>query len=96
MTLAQQRCLNHFEREAVSRCPECRGYYCRECITEHEGRVICATCLRKLTVPASDENARSSPIFWLAAAIAGIILVWIIFYYVGQGLIMMPSEFHEG
>jgi len=46
--LAHQRCFNHVQREAVARCPQCRGYFCRECITEHDDRVICAGCLSKL------------------------------------------------
>ncbi|MBT8374528.1 MAG: rhomboid family protein, partial [Deltaproteobacteria bacterium] len=32
--LALQRCNNHGQREAVARCPKCRRYFCRECITE--------------------------------------------------------------
>jgi hypothetical protein len=43
--VAHQRCLHHHEREAVARCPECGHYFCRECITEHDERVICASCL---------------------------------------------------
>ena len=46
--LTFQRCFNHAAREAVARCPACGHYFCRECITEHDDRVICAACLRKL------------------------------------------------
>ena len=44
-----QRCFNHAGREAVARCPECGQFFCRECITEHEDRVLCSACLKKLT-----------------------------------------------
>ena len=47
-SLSLQRCFNHAHREAAARCPECTHFYCRECITEHDDRVICAACLRKL------------------------------------------------
>ena len=47
--LAHQRCFNHAVREAVARCPECGQCFCRECITEHDDRVVCAACLKKLT-----------------------------------------------
>ena len=46
--LTHQRCFHHSHREAVARCPECRQFYCRECVTEHDYRVICATCLKKI------------------------------------------------
>ena len=43
--LLHQRCFNHMLREAVACCPECRRYFCRECVTEHEDKVLCAACL---------------------------------------------------
>lgn len=46
--LIHQRCFNHATREAVARCPECSQFFCRECITEHDDRVICSACLKKL------------------------------------------------
>jgi len=55
--LAYQRCLNHTFREAVARCPECGHYFCRECITEHEDRVVCASCLRKLVESSAGGRA---------------------------------------
>ena len=50
--VALQRCLHHGEREAIARCPECGSFFCRECITEHDERVLCASCLAKITRPA--------------------------------------------
>jgi hypothetical protein len=46
--LLLQRCFNHGMREAAARCPECGRFYCRECITEHDDRVLCSACLKKL------------------------------------------------
>ena len=51
--LAHQRCFHHSLREAVARCPECRQFYCRECVTEHDDRMFCAACLRKRSVVAA-------------------------------------------
>ena len=39
-SLIHRRCLHHPAREAVALCPECRRFYCRECVTEHAGRMI--------------------------------------------------------
>ena len=90
-------CLNHHEREAVARCPGCGHFYCRECIAEHDDRVICAACLRKLLKPV--EKKQSPALRWLArSAVLGVSVVtgWLAFYFVGKILLSMPTEFHNG
>lgn len=95
-TLAQQRCFNHSLREAVARCPECKQYYCRECITEHDDRAICAACLKKLAhKPLLQRRGFAGGVRFLQC-VAGIFLAWFFFYLVGQTLLSMPSSFHEG
>ena len=94
--LAAQRCLNHALREAVARCPECRQCYCRECVTEHDDRVICAACLRKLTKPSLKERLRLAALGGWATAMLGVLAGWLFFYLLGQVLLAMPSDFHEG
>jgi hypothetical protein len=95
-TLVHQRCFQHSLREAVARCPECRHFYCRECITEHEDRVICATCLRKLTVK-TDTARRSFAWFFPVVQVGlGLCIAWLCFYFLGNTLLSIPSRFHEG
>src|SRR5258708_26363061 len=43
-----QRCFYHEFREAASRCPICSRYFCRECVTEHDNRVLCVECLKAI------------------------------------------------
>ena len=92
-----RRCFFHEEREAAARCPSCRQFYCRECITEHEDRAICAACLQRV---AGGEVKRRSGSFAgvrrLLAAGLGLVAAWFFFYLVGQGLLAIPSSFHEG
>lgn len=88
--LIEQRCLNHPSREAVVRCPGCRRFYCRECVTEHDGRMICAVCA---VAPAAEPAARSSTPQWAVAGAAGFLLAWLIFYYLGVALARIPSDF---
>ena len=94
--LSQQRCLNHAQREAVARCPECKRYFCRECVAEHDDRVLCASCLRKLLAP---EEKKKYPFRFLLRAIqvlCGLVALWLLFYYVGEILLLIPTSFHEG
>lgn len=96
-SLSSQRCFQHSLREAVARCPECRHYYCRECITEHDDRVICAACLRKLAAAPAAPKRLSVP--WFAPVVQlvlGLCIVWLVFYLCGVTLLSIPSKFHEG
>lgn len=96
MNLSLQKCKRHALREAVALCSHCRGYFCRECITEHDDKVICADCLSKIAV----VSAKRSPVFrWVfrgAFAFVGFFLVWFSFYNLGKFLLAIPSAFHEG
>ncbi|MCK5804051.1 MAG: rhomboid family protein [Lentisphaeria bacterium] len=96
--LTNVRCCNHALREAVAKCPECEEFYCRECVTEHEGRVLCSTCLREqVDVPEQRWSTRgllglARPILSLAA----FLIIWLFFQLFGQILLTIPSSFHEG
>ena len=94
--LSSQRCYHHAAREAVARCPSCHHYYCRECSTEHEGRMLCASCLAQQTTaqPASRRVLRfiTTP----AALLIGLIASWLFFQSLGGLLVRLPAAFHEG
>ena len=80
----------------MARCPECRQFFCRECITEHDDRVLCTACLRKLArVPLTQK-----PVFQKLARAAqtafGILVAWFFFFLIGEGLLRIPATFHEG
>lgn len=94
--LAQQRCLHHPEREAVARCPECAQFYCRECITEHDARVICAECLKKVAAGMVERRGRFAGLAPILACLAGLLVVFVYFHSIGRVLISIPSSFHEG
>lgn len=91
--LIHQRCWNHPAREAVVRCPQCSRFYCRECVTEHGGRMMCAACVTAATSTA--VPSRSKNILWTAGAFAGILLAWMIFYYLGAMLARIPADFFD-
>lgn len=93
--VARQRCFHHASREAAARCPECGHFFCRECITEHDDRIVCASCLKKLALAESRPEGRRWNL-WPASQIAGgMLFAWVLFYLCGLGLLAIPDEFHD-
>jgi len=96
LSLAQQHCLNHAAREAVAQCPECRHFFCRECITEHDDRVICAACLRKMTRADGPRRKPFQALGRVGLSLAGVATAALFFYLIGQLLLSVPTSFHDG
>lgn len=98
-TLAARKCVRHTEREAIARCPSCGGDFCRECIVEHGGRVLCAACLAK-EAKTDTAHARGNAIVRRAVdavvTAAGVLALWLAFYALGQFLKALPPDLHEG
>lgn len=94
--LASRRCANHWQREAAARCPGCGRYFCRECITEHEDRILCAACLKNLAQEHKKRGVSAAILLRAVQVVISLFVLWIFFYYVGKGLLLMPDEFHEG
>jgi len=93
--LIWKRCLNHPTREAAARCPVCRNYFCRECVTEHAERTLCAVCLARLARSDAHGGLGLGTLVGASARVlAGLTLAWFFFYSVGQVLLMIPDTFH--
>ncbi len=93
MALHAQRCARHTAREAVARCPACARFYCRECVVEHDGRLLCTNCLSESAAPERRSGGLAGAA-WFAAAVAGVLIAWMSFYYTGSVLAEVPSKFH--
>ena len=94
--IARQRCFNHTDREAVAACPACHRPFCRECVTEHDDRVVCAACLRKLAPAGTRGRGARDTARLVVHGITSLILLWILFYALGHMLMALPTTFHEG
>jgi hypothetical protein len=94
--LHTRRCVRHPAREAAARCRGCEDFFCRECVVEHRGRLLCAQCLAKAT--SVDERRRKRAAFVLRAvrAAAGVAALWLVFYTLGAALLKTPADFHDG
>jgi hypothetical protein len=91
-----RRCRNHSGREAAVCCPSCRQYFCRECVTEHEGRLLCVACLPKSARGPLFKRRGFARAFQLFQCLAAFVAAWFFFYLIGEALIALPSSFHEG
>jgi hypothetical protein len=94
--LVHQRCFNHAMREAAAQCPRCGRFFCRECITEHEGRITCATCLEGALTSGETRRSRAAAALQGLQTLAGILVVWLIAYGLGRALAAIPTAFHDG
>jgi late competence protein required for DNA uptake (superfamily II DNA/RNA helicase) len=93
-TLRQRRCDNHPNREASARCPECGRFFCRECITEHDDRVVCASCLAKLTTKKTMDGKSWTWAPKLGLALLAVAIVYFFLLLIGNLLVSIPSQFH--
>ena len=90
--------MRHTEREAVARCSTCEGFYCRECVVDHSGRLICARCLAKTTAASTEAKPKRSfaGLQRRILLVAAVLLLWTLFYATGSLLLSVPPDFHEG
>lgn len=93
--LSRQRCWTHARREAVSRCPSCTRFYCRECVTEHEGRLLCVGCLAKVAAPAAKPQG-TRWVLWMAMALLGLSLAFLLHGVSGYVLHQLPPSWTRG
>ncbi len=94
--LSHQRCFQHSNREAVARCPECRRFFCRECVTEHDDRLLCAACLKNTAHVPLTQRSGFVRIVRLGQVMFGLLLTVVFFYVLGRQLLSIPSSFHDG
>ncbi len=94
--MIQQSCFHHPFREAASRCPVCLRYFCRECVTEHEDRVLCAECLKKIVAREAAQAGGFRRAIRSLLPVAGLLLAWLFFYGLGRTLLLIPAAVHDG
>jgi len=100
MQLQRQQCILHPDRGAVARCPQCQRFYCHECITEHDGEVLCRHCLSaqsEQNITGSFQRHRkafNSLVVKPLLAVAGMFLLWVMFITLGSLLLRFPDSFH--
>jgi hypothetical protein len=94
--LHARRCVRHPTREAAARCPGCGEFFCRECVVEHDGKLLCSTCIARRVAATGRRAERLAAVRRFASAGGGVLALWIVFYWVGALLLKIPPDFHDG
>src|SRR6185369_13665880 len=84
--LHTRRCVRHPSREAAARCPSCQEFFCRECVVEHEGKLLCAACLARLVAPKQERSRQWAKARQSLAVLAGLLVLWFTFQELGTVL----------
>ena len=90
--LLENRCWNHEAREAVCRCLQCARSFCRECVTEHESRLLCAACLAGAAQAATPRRGRLRRMAAAGLTLAGVVLAWAVFFAAADRLITLKER----
>lgn len=99
--LSKLRCARHAEREAAACCAACGVAFCRECVSEHAGRLLCAACLGKTIEAERAHNKRGAGGFPAAlrrvlVICASLAWLWLCFYLTALWINKIPRSVHEG
>lgn len=91
-----RRCARHPAREAAARCLACGEYFCRECVVEHKGRLLCVSCLARQTARDAARLPLGLAVRRALALGLAVLVAWAAFYTVGALLLKLPPDFHDG
>lgn len=78
--LRHARCLFHPLREAAALCPSCRGTFCRECVTDDEGKLACPPCLRRMARPPEPRPSLTRRLRQILGGLAALAALTALFF----------------
>ena len=78
--LRNARCLFHPLREAAALCPHCGGTFCRECVTDEEGKLACPPCLRRMARPPAEKSSLTGRVRQVLAGLTALAALMALFF----------------
>jgi hypothetical protein len=92
MSLRHARCLFHPLREAAARCPHCGGTFCRECVTDEEGKLACPPCLRRMARPPAPKLSLTRRFRQVFAGLTALAALVALFFAMLRWRVNTPEE----
>lgn len=74
----------------------CNRPFCKECLTEHDGRLTCASCLKRMAPLVAVRGAWKKRLAAPAMLIAALLGSWFFFYAAGSWLEMTSAPAAPG
>jgi hypothetical protein len=65
-------------------------------VTEHEGRVVCAACLKKALGTRAESRHTFRRLLTASLPIAALLIAWWLFYGIGRFLMTITAPVHDG
>jgi hypothetical protein len=90
--LRHARCLFHPLREAAARCPHCGGTFCRECVTDEEGKLACPPCLRRMARPPAPRASLTRRLRQVLAGLTALAALMALFFALLRWRMNTPEE----
>src|SRR5713101_2414351 len=90
--LRRARCLFHPLREAAARCPHCGGTFCRECVTDEEGKLACPPCLRRMARPPTPRASLRRCLRQVLAGLTALAALMALFFALLRWRMNTPEE----
>src|ERR1700691_3059017 len=90
--LRHARCLFHPLREAAARCPHCGGTFCRECVTDEEGKLACPPCLRRMARPPAPKLSLTRRFRQILAGLTALAALMALFFAMLRWRVNTPEE----
>jgi hypothetical protein len=90
--LRHARCLFHPLREAAARCPHCGGTFCRECVTDEEGKLACPPCLRRMARPSAPKASLTRHFRQVLAGVTAVAALMALFFALLRWRMNTPEE----
>jgi hypothetical protein len=90
--LRHARCLFHPLREAAARCPHCGGTFCRECVTDEEGKLACPPCLRRMARPPAPKASLTRRFRQVLAGLTALAALMALFFALLRWRMNTPEE----
>src|SRR5580658_4298793 len=92
LRLRHARCLFHPLREAAARCPPCGGTFCRECVTDEDGKLACPPCLRRMARPPAPKLSLTRRFRQILAGLTALASLMALFFTLLRWRVNTPEE----